>query len=144
METKRPRDEPHTAALHSSCKERRDEQQSNENDFKRAVRSTNRARPAAFNFRIPSDNSQLCLWRPVVIALRTSESVLHRIPGLCSAAGGQESYVGTSTCKVTESSERSISRVCLPVDGDRRGQALPGPELLASFMCPFALVSVCQ
>lgn len=55
---------------------------------------------------------------------------------------GQKSSVSTLPSALPF--QRGISEVCLSVDGNRRGHALPGPELLASFMCPFALVSVCQ
>lgn len=93
-------------------------------------------------FMIWSDNSHNDVGCPCTCTkalIQTKEAMqLHRISLLYSAAVGQESYVGTV------SFQRSINTVCLPGDGNRRGQVLPGPELLASFMCPFALVSVCQ
>lgn len=77
-------------------------------------------------------------------ALRPKRQCWKTVCLLYSAAVGQESCVETPLSMLPWCFQRSISRVCLSVDGNRRGQALPELELLASFMCPFALVSVCQ
>lgn len=76
--------------------------------------------------------------------MQTNEAALHNNIPAVKCSSGSRIICWYLHLKVTVSFRWSVHRVCPSVDGNRRGQALPGPELLASFMCPFELLSVCQ
>lgn len=57
---------------------------------------------------IPSDHSQFNL-RVLVVLLQTKEALLRRVSLLCSAAVGQESYVGTSVSKLPCASREALA-----------------------------------